>query len=74
MDTMISMKVFRQVVESGSFAAAAERLSLSTTMASKHLVHLEKHLGSRLVNRNSRSLSLTEFGQRYFQRCKAILE
>jgi DNA-binding transcriptional LysR family regulator len=74
MDTMISMKVFRQVVESGSFAAAAERLSLSTVMASKHLMHLEKHLGSRLVNRNSRSLSLTEFGQCYFERCKAILE
>ena len=74
MDTMLSMKVFRQVVESGSFAAAAERLSLSTAMASKHLMHLEKHLGGRLLNRNSRTLSLTEPGKCFFERCKVILE
>ena len=74
MDTMLSMKVFRQVVESGSFVAAAERLSLSTAIATKHLMHLEKHLGSRLLNRNSRSLSLTESGKCFFERCKGILE
>jgi DNA-binding transcriptional LysR family regulator len=74
MDTMFSMKVFRQVVESGSFVAAAERLSLSTAMASKHLMHLEKQLGSRLLNRNSRGLSLTEPGKCYLERCKVILE
>jgi DNA-binding transcriptional LysR family regulator len=74
MDTLLSMKVFRQVVESGSFVAAAERLNLSTAMTSKHLVHLEKHLGSRLLNRSSRSSSLTEAGKLYFERCKAILE
>ena len=62
MDTVLSMKVFRQVVESGSFVAAAERLSLSTAMASKHLMHLERHLGSRLLNHNNRSLGLTESG------------
>jgi DNA-binding transcriptional LysR family regulator len=74
MDTLLSMKVFRQVVESGSFVAAAERLSLSTAMTSKHLVHLEKHLGTRLLNRSSRSLSLTESGKLFFDRCKGILE
>jgi DNA-binding transcriptional LysR family regulator len=40
------MKVFRQVVESGSFVEAAKRLNLSSAMTSKHLVFLEKHLGS----------------------------
>jgi DNA-binding transcriptional LysR family regulator len=74
MDTLLSMKVFRQVVESGSFVGAAERLSLSTAMTSKHLMHLEKHLGTRLLNRSSRSLSLTESGQLFFERCKGILE
>jgi DNA-binding transcriptional LysR family regulator len=73
-DTLLSMKVFRQVVESGSFVGAAERLSLSTAMTSKHLSHLEKHLGTRLLNRSSRSLSLTESGKLFFERCKVILE
>jgi DNA-binding transcriptional LysR family regulator len=74
MDTLLSMKVFRQVVESGSFVGAADRLSLSTAMTSKHLMHLEKHLGTRLINRSSRSLGLTESGKLFFERCKSILE
>jgi DNA-binding transcriptional LysR family regulator len=74
MDTLLSMKVFRQIVESGSFVGAAERLNLSTAMTSKHLMHLEKHLGTRLLNRSSRSLSLTESGTLFFERCKSILE
>jgi DNA-binding transcriptional LysR family regulator len=68
------MRVFRKVVESGSFVGAAERLNLSTAMTSKHLMHLEKHLGTRLLNRSSRSLSLTESGKLFFERCKGILE
>src|SRR6202034_1371585 len=74
MDTLLSMKVFRQVVESGSFVGAAERLNISTAMTSKHLMHLEKHLGTRLLNRSSRSSSLTESGKLFFERCKVILE
>jgi DNA-binding transcriptional LysR family regulator len=74
MDTLTSIKVFRQVVESGSFVAAAERLDLSTAMVSKHVMHAEKRLGVRLLNRNSRTLSLTEPGRVYFERCKTILE
>jgi DNA-binding transcriptional LysR family regulator len=73
-DTLTSIKVFRQVVESGSFVAAAERLDLSTAMVSKHVMHAEKRLGVRLLNRNSRTLSLTEPGRVYFERCKTILE
>ena len=74
MDTLTSIKVFRQVVESGSFVAAAERLDLSTAMVSKHVMHAEKRIGVRLLNRNSRTLSLTEPGRVYFERCKTILE
>lgn len=74
MDTLTSIKVFRQVVDSGSFVRAAERLDMSTAMVSKHVMHVEQRLGVRLLNRNSRSLSLTEPGSLYFDRCKSILE
>jgi DNA-binding transcriptional LysR family regulator len=73
-DTLTSIKVFRQVVESGTFIAAAERMDLSTAMVSKHVAHVEKRLGVRLLNRNTRTLSLTEAGRVYFERCKTILE
>ena len=74
MDTLTGIKVFRQVVESGSFVAAAERLEVSTANVSKHVMHIEKRLGVRLLNRNSRTLSLTEPGRVYFERCKTILD
>ena len=74
MDTLTSMKVFRQVVESGSFVAAAEHLDLSTANVSKHVMSLEKRLGVRLLNRSSRALSLTEPGRVYFERSKTILD
>jgi DNA-binding transcriptional LysR family regulator len=73
-DTLTGIKVFRQVVESGSFTAAAERLDLSPAMVSKHVMQVEKRLGVRLLNRTSRALSLTEPGRVYFERCKTILD
>lgn len=74
MDTLTSIKVFRQVVESGSFVGAAERLELSTAMVSKHVMGIERRLGARLLNRTSRALSLTEPGSMYYTRCKGILD
>ena len=74
MDTLTSINVFRQVVESGSFVGAAERLDLSTAMVSKHVMSIEKRLRVRLLNRNSHNLSLTEPGRLYFERCKGILQ
>ena len=73
-DTLTSIKAFRQVVESGSFVAAAERLDLSNAMVSKHVMYLERRLGVRLLNRNSRTLSLTEPGRVYLEHCKSFLE
>src|ERR1700739_5061542 len=73
-DTLTCIRVFRQVVESGTFVAAAERMHLSTARVSKHVMHVERRLGVRLLNRNSRTLSLTEPGRVYFERCKTILE
>ena len=74
MDTLTSIRVFRQVVESGSFVAASERLDMSTAMVSKHVMHIEERIGVRLLNRNSRTLSLTEPGRVYFERTKTILD
>lgn len=74
MDTLASIRVFRQVVDSGSFVAAADRLDMSTAMVSKHVKHIEKRVGVRLLNRNSRTLSLTEPGRVYYERCRTILD
>lgn len=73
MDTLVSMKVFRHVVEAGSFIAAAERMHVSPAMASKHVMHLEAHLGARLLNRTTRKISLTEAGRSYYERCAQVL-
>ena len=74
MDTLDSIDTFRQVVESGSFIAAAERLDVSPATVSKRIMHVEERLGVRLLNRNTRKLSLTDAGRLYFERCKTILE
>jgi DNA-binding transcriptional LysR family regulator len=61
------MKVFRLVAELKSFAAAAERLGISPAMASKHIMHLEQRLSTRLLNRTSRHVSLSETGSIYLE-------
>ena len=74
MDTLFSLKVFREVVQSGSFTRAAEQLGISTAMASKHVSHLENTVQARLLHRNSRNLHLTEAGEDYFRQCSYALE
>ncbi|WP_431276049.1 LysR family transcriptional regulator [Variovorax ureilyticus] len=74
MDRLTSLRVFREVVESGSFAAAAERLGISPPMASKHVAQLEKSLGARLLHRSSRHLSLTEAGQAWYEQSGRALD
>ncbi|ASS53965.1 LysR family transcriptional regulator [Rhizobium leguminosarum] len=74
MDTMMSLRVFCLVAELKSFTAAAGRLNLSPAMVSKHVMHLETRLGSRLLNRTSRSVTLTEAGALYFNQTRQMLE
>lgn len=74
MDTLLSMRVFREVVETGSFVAAAKRCELSTAMTSKHVAHLERQLRTRLLHRTSRNLSLTEAGSVYYEHCCEALD
>ncbi|MGG1947869.1 LysR family transcriptional regulator [Trinickia sp. NRRL B-1857] len=68
------MRVFRLAVEAKSFAAAARRLDMSPAMASKHVMHLERRLGTLLLNRTSRHLSLTESGATYFDHVRQLLD
>ena len=73
MDRFRAMRVFSQVVESGSFAKAAARLDLSTSAASRHVAELEAHLNTRLLQRTTRRISLTESGRGFYERCAQIL-
>ena len=57
MDRLQSMRVFQQVVEEGGFAAAARRLGLATAVVSRLVSDLEHHLGVRLLQRTTRTLS-----------------
>ena len=73
MDRLTSLTVFARVVECGGFAAAARRLSMSTTAVSSHVKALEDRLGARLLNRTTRRLGLTEVGRAYYERCSQVL-
>lgn len=73
MDKLTRIKVFVNVVETGSFSAASERLGISRAAASKYVSQLEDHLGGRLLNRTTRKVSTTESGHIYFERCKEML-
>lgn len=73
MDRLVAMQVFAQVVETGSFAKAAERLALSTSAASRHVAELEAHLQTRLLNRTTRRVSLTESGRAFYERAVQLL-
>src|ERR1700751_6124487 len=67
------LRIFVEVVERGSFTAAAHALCSQTSKGSRRVGELEKDLGVRLLNRTSRSLSLTEIGRRFHQHCLALV-
>ena len=73
MDRLAAIQVFSQVVESGSFARAAGRLGLSTSAASRHVAELEARLQTRLLNRTTRRVSLTESGRAFYERSVQLL-
>ncbi|CRL51889.1 MULTISPECIES: LysR family transcriptional regulator [unclassified Pseudomonas] len=74
MDVFQTMRCFIAVAQSGSFTAAAAMLDTSTTNVSKAVSSLEARLQTRLINRTTRRLALTEAGLRYLQRCEKIIE
>lgn len=74
MDRLQSMRVFAKVVEQGSFAGAAKALSMSNAVVTRLVADLESHLGTRLLNRTTRKLSLTETGHAYLEKVLQILQ
>lgn len=74
MDLLRSIKIFVQVAEMGSFSRAAIRLNLSAAAVSRHIAYLESALANRLLNRTTRKLRLTDFGQACLERYRRILE
>ena len=73
MDQLQGMRVFTRVAELGSFARAANTLDLSRAMASSYVAQLEKHLGTRLLHRTTRKVSVSPQGAVYLEHCKRIL-
>ena len=74
MDRLDGYRLFVRVVETGSFSSAARDLGVSQPTVTRHVAALEQRLGVRLVNRNTRRLSLTEAGRLYYDRSKALLD
>ena len=70
----MSMRVFQRVMDEGSFAAAARSLDLSAAVVTRLVADLEEHLAVRLLHRSTRKLALTDAGDTYLRRVRAILQ
>jgi DNA-binding transcriptional LysR family regulator len=73
LDRLTGIQAFARAVETGSFSKAARDLNLTQPTVTKHVASLEKKLGARLLNRNTRGISVTETGVLYYVKCKSIL-
>ncbi len=73
MNTLEGMNLLVEAVDSGSFSAAGRRLGLAPSSVTRRIGALEDDLGVRLLNRTTRSLSLTEAGRLYHERAQRIL-
>jgi len=74
MDRLTATQVFVSVVEHGSLTQAADHLEMSTAMVSRYLAAMEGWLGSRLLHRTTRRISLTEAGQTALAGCRQMLD
>jgi DNA-binding transcriptional LysR family regulator len=74
MDRLTAMEVFVRIVETGSFSAVAREMGMTQPTVSKQLTALEKQLKTRLLNRSTRQLSLTEAGSSYYESSKRIID
>ena len=73
MDTLASLQAFVAVVDAGSFAGAARRMGMAASSLTRRVNVLESELGTILLNRSTRSVSLTEAGERYYAQVAQIL-
>ena len=73
MDRFQALQIFRTVVEQGGFTAAARKLNMSPSAATKNITSLELHLGAQLLNRSTRRIALTDHGRSFYEAAVAIL-
>jgi DNA-binding transcriptional LysR family regulator len=73
MDKFESIKAFTQVVEASGFAAAARQMGLSRSAVNKLVINLEQDLHTQLLHRTTRTVTPTDAGRAFYQRCKGIL-
>ena len=73
MDRFTSLEAFVRVVDQSGFAAAARSLNMSAGMVSKHVNGLERRLGTRLLNRTTRRLALTDAGRQFYEQARLVL-
>ncbi len=74
MDRLASIRVFQKVIDEGGFAAAGRAMDISPAVVTRLVADLEEHLGTRLLHRTTRRVSLTEAGETYLERVRAILQ
>lgn len=73
MDRLLAMEMFVRVVETGSFSKAAREFNTTQPTVTKQVAATETRLKARLLNRNTRGVSLTEAGALYYDKCKTIV-
>jgi DNA-binding transcriptional LysR family regulator len=74
MDNYRAMAIFVQVVDHGSFSAAAKKLGITKSAVSQQINLLEEALGTRLLHRTTRQLNLTEAGEMYIEGCRQMID
>jgi len=74
MDRFLLMHCFTRAVETGSFSAVAREMGTGQPNVSRHIAALEEHLGTRLLHRSTRKLSLTPEGERYYSEARRVLD
>lgn len=73
MDHLLAIRTFQRIVETRSFTKAAAHLSLPRSTVSKNLKALEAHLGTKLIQRTTRSIALTTEGAEYYRRISKLV-
>ena len=74
MDRLHLMRIFARTVETGSFSAVAREQGIGQPNVSRHVAALEQYLGTRLLHRSTRKLTLTPEGERYYTQARRVLD
>ena len=73
MDHLLALRMFVRIAEAGTFGKAADQLALPRSTASKLIQDLEQHLGTKLIHRTTRSITVTPEGAQYYERARRLI-